>query len=114
MKNMFLHLFNSGEGVTIQATDGAFSCYAPKGSMEAAHAFCDEKANEWLNSDLLNFAPFSREERKFFADKWLDVKKLPFGKYDYYFNTENKEEIFLLKVQELARGLGIDYSLTIK
>ena len=115
MDNLFLYITNRGEGVTIQATDGAFGCYVPMGTMAKAGAFCKEKAEEWLNSNLGNFAKFSQEERKFFANKWLDVIKLPFGRYDYYFNNENKEELFLLKVQELARGLGIDdYSLTIK
>ena len=115
MNNLFLCITKSGEGATIQANDKAFNCYAPLGTMQKASAFCEEKAEEWLNSNYLNFAKFSQEERKFFADKWLNVKKLPFGRYDYYFNTENKEEIFALRVQELARGLGIDdYSLTIK
>lgn len=108
MDNLFLYITKSGEGATIQANDKAFNCYAPMGTMEKARAFCQEKAEEWLNSNLLNFAKFSQEERKFFADKWLNVIKLPFGRYDYYFNTESKEEIFLLQVQELASGLGID------
>ena len=38
---------------------------------------------------------------------------LPDGNYEYYFNLEDKTEVFIKSVQELAEKLGIDYELII-
>lgn len=36
------------------------------------------------------------------------------GKYEYYFNLENKKEVFVQSVKELATRLGIKYDLILK
>lgn len=39
---------------------------------------------------------------------------LPVGNYECYFNIEDKKEVFIKSVQELAEKLDIDYELIIK
>lgn len=48
------------------------------------------------------------------AKLWEAAINLPDGKYDYYFNLEDKREVFVKSVKELASRLGIDYELIIK
>lgn len=53
----------------------------------------------------------TREE---FKKLWEAAINLPTGKYEYYFNLEDKTEVFIKSVQELGERLGIDYELIIK
>ena len=48
----------------------------------------------WLNSTLDNFHGWSKRKRKSIAHKQAIDKNLSEGRYNYYFNSVNKEDIF--------------------
>ncbi len=93
--------------------DGVFSGIANI-TPENVSNFCHEKANDMRHSDLGNYDELSKAERERLAKLWEDAINLPDGKYDYYFNLEDKREVFIKSVQELAARLGINYELIIK
>ena len=60
---------------------------------------------------MINLLKKQREE---IAKRWEKAKSLPDGKYDFYFNLENKNKVFKESVKKLANYLGIKYELIIK
>lgn len=113
--NHYLYLSETENGeVEINTSDGVFSSFVkcPKGKL--FNAYCDEKAEQWLNSELGNYADKEKEDREFMADKWRNVKNLPMGKYEFYFNRGDIKDAFRKSVEIMAKNYGItDYILTI-
>ena len=115
MENHYLHISKRSDGkIGINSSDGVFSSYATVGSKEAFRAYCEEKANEWLKSNVGNYSRWNAEKRKIIANKWLKARNRSEGKYDYYFTMESKEDVFRKEVDSLAKNLGIkNYTLEI-
>lgn len=115
MKNNYLHIENQADGkIYLSAEDGVFGYSATCDDKEDFLKYCDEKADTWLNSTWGNFDGWTKEDRKNIADKWIAVKKLSEGRYDYYFNFGSKEDIFREEVAEIAKSMGIEnYELTV-
>lgn len=76
--------------------------------------YCLEQADDMRNSILGNYDDLTTEQRERLAKLWEAAINLPDGKYDYYFNLDNKKEAFIQSVKELGEKLGIDYKLIIK
>ena len=76
--------------------------------------FCIKRADEMRNSNLKNYDHLTTEQREKLAKLWESAMNLPDGNYEYYFNLEDKTEVFIKSVQELGKKLGIDYELIIK
>lgn len=76
--------------------------------------FCLEKADKMRNSNLGNYDHLTSEQRERLAKLWESAMNLPDGNYEYYFNLEDKTEVFIQSVKELGEKLGIDYELIIK
>lgn len=116
MENHYLYVSKRKDGrIDVNSSDGVFSSFAIVGSKEAFRTYCEEKANEWLKSKEGNYSRWNVEKRKIIANKWLKARKLSEGKYNYYFTTESKEDIFRKEVNSLAKNLGIkNYTLEIE
>lgn len=99
------------DGVNIHYADSAFNGVC---TIEDKNKFFNEKADDWLNSKLGNYSEFNKEYRKEIAKRWKNATSLPDGKYDYYFNLEDKNKVFKKSVKELANTFGIKYELIIK
>lgn len=108
MTNHYLYI---EENKSINYADSAFTGITICLNKEEFDAFCEEKAHEWEYSELGNFDAFTEKQRLEIARRWRVVKDLPDGKYEYYFNLEDKEKVFIQYVDELARHLGIKYEL---
>lgn len=93
--------------------DNVFSGIATM-TPERVSDYCLEQADKMRNSDLGNYDDLTKEQRERLAKLWEAAINLPAGKYDYYFNLENKREAFIESVRTLATRLGIDYELIIK
>ena len=76
--------------------------------------FCLEEADKMRNSNLGNYDHLTSEQREKLAKLWESAMNLPDGNYEYYFNLEDKTEVFIKSVQELGKKFGIDYELIIK
>ena len=76
--------------------------------------FCLDQADKMRNSNLGNYDHLTSEQRERLAKLWESAMNLPDGNYEYYFNLEDKTEVFIKSVQELGEKLGIDYELIIK
>ena len=76
--------------------------------------FCTKQSDKMRNSNLGNYDHLTSEQRKRLAKLWESARNLPDGNYEYYFNLENKTEVFIKSVQELGKKFGIDYELIIK
>lgn len=115
MENHYLYITKRSDGkIYVNSSDGVFSSYATVGSKEAFRTYCEGKANAWLESKELNYNHWNVEKRKIIANKWLKARKISEGRYDYYFTTESKEDIFPKEVESLAKNLGIkNYTLEI-
>lgn len=116
MENLYLNIEKQGNNkIYIFANDCIFVYSAPCISKEKFQKYCDEKADMWLNSTLDNFHDWSKQKRKSIAHKWTIAKNLSEGRYNYYFNSGNKEDIFCKEVAYLAESMGIkNYTLTIE
>ena len=93
--------------------DGVFSGIATV-AQDKASDFCLERADEMRNSNLGNYDHLTSEQRERLAKLWESARNLPDGNYEYYFNLEDKTEVFIKSVQELGKKFGIDYELIIK
>ena len=93
-------------------SDYAFSGIATL-AQDKVSDFCLERADEMRNSNLKNYDHLTTEQREKLAKLWESAMNLPDGNYEYYFNLEDKTEVFIKSVQELAEKLGIDYELII-
>lgn len=109
MENQYLYIENN----KWNWCDGVFSGIATL-SPKHVSEYCLEKADEMRNSNLGNYDDLTTEQRERLAKLWEAAINLPDGKYDYYFNLEDKIEVFVKSVKELAARLGIDYELIIK
>lgn len=76
--------------------------------------YCLDQADKMRHSDLGNYDDLTTEQRKRLAKLWESAMNLPDGNYEYYFNLEDKTEVFIKSVQELGKKFGIDYELIIK
>ena len=93
--------------------DGVFSGIATV-AKDKVSDFCLERADEMRNSNLGNYDHLTAEQRERLAKLWESAMNLPDGNYEYYFNLEDKTEVFIKSVQELGKKFGIDYELIIK
>ena len=109
MTNHYLHIENG----KFNWSDGVFSGIATV-TQDKVSDFCLEKANEIRNSNLGNYDHLTSEQRERLAKLWESAMNLPDGNYGYYFNLEDKTEVFIKSVQELGKKFSIDYELIIK
>ncbi len=109
MENRYLYIENNKWNYR----DGVF-CGIANITPERVSDFCFEQSDEMRHSNLGNYDELSKAERERLAKLWEAAINLPDGKYEYYFNFEDKREVFIKSVQELAARLGIDYELIIK
>ena len=93
--------------------DGVFSGIATVAKDKISN-FCLDQADKMRNSNLGNYDHLTSEQRERLAKLWESTMNLPDGNYEYYFNLEDKTEVFIKSVQELADKLDIDYELKIK
>lgn len=108
MNNEYLHIEN-GE---INYQDNVFSGLIFRKGKDF-HDFCLKKADDMRHSDLGNYDDFTKEQREELAKRWEAAKDLPDGEYDYYFNLEDKIEVFKQTIEELAKRLRINYELKV-
>ena len=108
MINHYLYIENG----TFNWSDGVFSGIATV-AQDKVSDFCTEQSNKMRNSNLGNYDHLTSEQRERLAKLWESAMNLPDGNYEYYFNLEDKTEVFIKSVQELADKLGIDYELII-
>lgn len=93
--------------------DGVFSGIATVAKDKISN-FCLDQADKMRNSNLKNYDHLTTEQREKLAKLWESAMNLPDGNYEYYFNLEDKTEVFIKSVQELGKKFGIDYELIIK
>ena len=93
--------------------DGVFSGIATVAKDKISN-FCLDQADKMRNSNLGNYDYLTSEQRERLAKLWESAMNLPDGNYEYYFNLEDKTEVFIKSVQELGKKFGIDYELIIK
>ena len=93
--------------------DGVFSGIATVAKDKISN-FCLDQADKMRNSNLGNYDYLTSEQRERLAKLWESAMNLPDGNYEYYFNLEDKTEVFIKAVQELGKKFGIDYELIIK
>lgn len=111
MVNHYLYIREDG---TWNWSDGVFSGIATLETDDNVSEYCLERAENMRYSEYGNYDHLSKNEREALAQRWEAAINMPVGEYDYYFNLENKYEVFKKSVKELAKKLGIDYELTIK
>lgn len=109
MINHYLYI----ENCKFNWLDGVFSGIATV-AQDKVSDFCLERADKMRNSNLGNYNHLTSEQRERLAKLWESAMNLPDGNYEYYFNLENRTEVFIKSVQELGKKLGIDYELIIK
>ena len=109
MINHYLYIENG----TFNWSDGVFSGIATV-AQDKISDFCLEKADKMRNSNLGNYDHLTSEQRERLAKLWESARNLPDGNYEYYFNLDDKTEVFIKSVQELGKKFGIDYELIIK
>ena len=109
MINHYLYIENG----TFNWSDGVFSGIATV-AQDKVSDFCLERADKMRNSNLGNYDHLTVEQRERLAKLWESARNLPDGNYEYYFNLEDKTEVFIKSVQELGKKFGIDYELIIK
>ena len=109
MINHYLYIENG----TFNWSDGVFSGIATV-AQDKVSDFCNEQSDKMRNSNLGNYDHLTSEQRERLAKLWESARNLPDGNYEYYFNLEDKTEVFIKSVQELGEKLGIDYELIIK
>ena len=108
MTNHYLYIENG----KFNWLDGVFSGIATVAKDKISN-FCLDQADKMRNSNLGNYDYLTSEQRERLARLWESAMNLPDGNYEYYFNLEDKTEVFIKSVQELAEKLGIDYELII-
>lgn len=109
MTNHYLHIENG----KFNWLDGVFIGIATVAKDKISN-FCLDQADKMRNSNLGNYDHLTSEQREKLAKLWESAMNLPDGNYEYYFNLEDKTEVFIKSVQELGKKLGINYELIIK
>ena len=113
MENNYLDIKKEGGKIVVSSNDGVFSSITTLRDRKAFKNYCERKAKEWRESTLGNYANHSKD-RKIKSDKWFNAGSLKCGEYNFYFNIEDKKDIFRKEVDSLAKSLGItDYILEI-
>ena len=114
MVNRYLHIENEIENCyDFNWSDNVFIGNATV-AKDKVSDFCREKADEMRNSNLKNYDYLTTEQREKLAKLWESAMNLPAGNYEYYFNIEDKTEVFIKSVKELGEKLGLHYELIIK
>ena len=108
-----IHHYLYIENGTFNWSDGVFSGIATV-AQDKVSDFCLERADEMRNYNLGNYDHLTSEQRERLAKLWESAMNLPDGNYEYYFNLDDKTEVFIKSVQELGKKFGIDYELIIK
>ena len=106
MDNNYLYIDNN----SLNYSDGVFSGITSNCNIEE---FILEEADKMRNSNLKNYDRFSTKQREELAKRWENVKNLSDGKYEYYFNLEDKYDMFKKFVKDLSDKLNIKYKLEI-
>lgn len=109
MINHYLYIENG----TFNWSDNVFSGIATVAKDKISN-FCLDQADKMRNSNLGNYDHLTSEQRERLAKLWESARNLPDGNYEYYFNLDDKTEVFIKSVQELGKKFGIDYELIIK
>lgn len=109
MINHYLYIEND----KFNWSDNVFSGIATVAQNKISN-FCLDQADKMRNSNLGNYDHLTSEQRERLAKLWESAMNLPDGNYEYYFNLEDKTEVFIKSVQELGKKFGIDYELIIK
>ena len=109
MENNYLYIENN----TWNWFDGVYSGIATI-KQDRVSDYCLERADEIRNFNLGNYDELSKGERERLAHLWETAKDLSEGKYDYYFNLEDKREVFIQSVKTLATKLNIKYELILR
>ena len=109
MINHYLYIENG----KFNWSDNVFSGIATV-AQDKVSDFCLEQSDKMRNSNLGNYEHLTSEQRERLAKLWESAMNLPDGNYEYYFNLEDKTEVFIKSVQELGKKFGIDYELIIK
>lgn len=109
MINHYLYIENG----KFNWSDNVFSGIATV-AQDKVSDYCLDQANKMRNSNLGNYDHLTIEQRERLAKLWESAMNLPDGNYEYYFNLEDKTEVFIKSVQELGKKFGIDYELIIK
>lgn len=109
MINHYLYIENG----KFNWSDNVFSGIATVAQDKISN-FCLDQADKMRNSNLGNYDHLTSEQREKLAKLWESAMNLPDGNYEYYFNLEDKTEVFIKSVQELGKKFGIDYELIIK
>ena len=114
MKNKYLRITKIDKDlIEVSSYDGVFTSFSTR-RKEDYFDYCDDKANEWLTSELGNYDGWSKKDREAIAEKWRKAKQLSVGDYEYYFNFEDINDLFAQSVKDLAKKMGIEnYNLTI-
>ena len=110
MINHYLYIKEDG---TWNWSDNVFSGIATL-TPESVSEYCLEQAEKMRYSEYGNYDHLSKKQREELAKRWEAAVNMPVGEHEYYFNLENKYEVFKKSVEELAKKLGIDYELNIK
>lgn len=109
MINHYLYIEND----KFNWSDNVFSGIATVAQNKISN-FCLDQADKMRNSNLGNYDHLTSEQRERLAKLWESAMNLPDGNYEYYFNLEDKTEVFIKSVQELGKKFSIDYELIIK
>lgn len=100
---MINHNLYIKEDGTWEWSDGVFIGIATL-KPDRVSEYCLERAYNMRNSNLGNYDDLTTEQRERLAKLWEAAINLPDGKYDYYFNLENKKGAFIKSVQEIAKS----------
>lgn len=109
MINHYLYIENG----KFNWSDNVFSGIATV-AQDKVSDFCTEQSDKMRNSNLGNYDHLTSEQRERLAKLWESAMNLPDGNYEYYFNLDDKKEVFIQSVKELGKKFGIDYELIIK
>lgn len=112
--NKYLHITLGDSKIHVRAFDGVFGYSASLDDWENYERYCNEKANDWILSPLVNFDSCNKEDREKISKKWIEAKNLREGSYEYYFNLEDIKECFRNEVIELAKRMGITDKVDLK
>lgn len=108
MENYYLQLEEiDGHLLKISSYDEVFISTATILKKNFAE-YCDNRAEDWLESSLGNYDDWDKKDRELIANKWKKAKSLTPGKYNYYFNIGDIKDVFLKAVKELATTMGIN------
>lgn len=75
MENHYLIITKTSNGdIEVNSADGVFSSFVTRNDKVAFQAYCEEKAHEWLTSELGNYDGWSQEKEKQLLKSGLQLK----------------------------------------